>query len=75
VTTLAVMPAYRRRGIAKTLLRECEIALGTEIIRLSVRASNHAAIHLYENTGYRAVDRWEQYYTGGEDALILEKRR
>jgi len=75
VTTLAVMPAYRRRGIAKALLQECEIALGTETVRLSVRASNHTAIRLYENTGYQVIDRWERYYTGGEDALVLEKRR
>jgi ribosomal-protein-alanine N-acetyltransferase len=75
VTTLAVMPAYRRRGIAKALLQECEIALGTETVRLSVRASNHTAIRLYETAGYQVIDRWERYYTGGEDALVLEKRR
>jgi len=55
--------------------QECEIALGTETVRLSVRASNHTAIRLYENTGYQVIDRWERYYTGGEDALVLEKRR
>ncbi|MDY6847378.1 MAG: GNAT family N-acetyltransferase [Chloroflexota bacterium] len=75
VTTLAVLPAYRRRGIAMALLKEGEIALGMETIRLSVRASNHAAIRLYENAGYSLVNRWERYYTGGEDALVFEKHR
>lgn len=75
VTTLAVLPAYRRRGVARALLKECEIALDMETIRLTVRASNHPAIHLYENAGYQAVNRWERYYTGGEDGLVLEKHR
>jgi len=75
VTTLAVQPDYRRRGIAIALLKECEIAMGMETIRLSVRASNHAAIRLYENAGYSVVNRWERYYTGGEDALVFEKLR
>jgi ribosomal-protein-alanine N-acetyltransferase len=57
------------------LLAECEDALGMPVIRLSVRASNHAAICLYESAGYLLVDRWKKYYTGGEDALVFEKVR
>lgn len=75
VTTLGVMAAYRRYGIAQALLRKCEKELAMPAIRLSVRASNLPAIRLYENTGYEVVDRWEKYYTGGEDALVFEKRR
>jgi len=75
VTTLGILPAYRRRGIAMVLLAECEDALGMPVIRLSVRASNHAAIGLYESAGYLLVDRWKKYYTGGEDALVFEKIR
>ena len=75
VTTLGVMPAYRRYGIARALLRKCEKELAMPAIRLSVRASNMPAIRLYENAGYEVVDRWTKYYTGGEDALVLEKRR
>lgn len=73
VTTLAILPAYRRRGIALALLKECERALQMPIIRLSVRASNKVAIGLYERAGYRLVDRWLKYYLGGEDALVFEK--
>lgn len=75
VTTLGVLPAYRRRGIANALLDHCEQGLGMPTIRLCVRASNHAAINLYQVRGYEIVNRWQKYYAGGEDALVLEKRR
>ncbi len=75
VTTLAVMPAYRRRGIALALLERGETALSMPRIRLSVRASNEAAIRLYELNGYSQVDNWNKYYSGGEDALVFEKKR
>lgn len=76
ITNLAVLPSYRRLGIARALLAECEKAfLDMKLIRLSVRASNTAAIQLYEGAGYDRVDRRERYYTGGEDALVFEKSR
>lgn len=75
VTTLGVLPAYRRQGIALALLTSCEQGLDMPAIRLSVRASNHAAISLYEGQGYVIINRWKKYYTGGEDALVLEKQR
>ncbi len=75
VTTLAVLPDFRRKGIALALLERCEEALGMPAIRLSVRESNEAAIGLYQTAGYQLVDRWERYYTGGEVALVYEKRR
>lgn len=73
ITTLAVLPAYRRKGIAQALLADCEKVLGTRAVRLSVRASNEAAIELYETAGYSMVNRWKKYYVGGEDALVFEK--
>lgn len=75
VTTLAVLPDYRRCGIARALLTQAEDELSMPRIRLSVRASNTAAIRLYESTGYQQVDRWGKYYAGGEDALVFEKKR
>jgi len=75
VTTLGVLPAFRRKGIALALLQRCEHELAMPIIRLSVRASNEAAIGLYEFAGYKISDRWAKYYIGGEDALIFEKHR
>jgi len=75
ITTLAVLPSYRRKGIGVALLERCEKTLAAPIIRLSVRASNHTAINLYTQRGYLQADRWRRYYVGGEDALVLEKRR
>lgn len=75
ITTLSVLPGFRRRGIAIALLERCERKLETPVIRLSVRASNQAAITLYTRQGYRQTDTWRRYYVGGEDALVLEKRR
>jgi ribosomal protein S18 acetylase RimI-like enzyme len=75
VTTLGVLQAYRRQGIALALLAQCESDLAMPTIRLSVRASNQPAIDLYKQCGYTVVRLWEKYYVGGEDALVLEKRR
>jgi ribosomal-protein-alanine N-acetyltransferase len=75
VTTLCVLPEYRRQGIGIALLAKCEELLATPVIRLSVRASNHGAVGLYEQAGYKLVDRRKKYYAGGEDALVFEKSR
>jgi len=75
VTSLAVLPDYRRMGIASALLNEGEEALSMPKIRLSVRKSNIAAICLYETHGYLQIDRWQKYYAGGEDAIVFEKKR
>ena len=75
ITTLATLPAYRRNNVAMRLLDACEKELDTPIFRLTVRASNQAAIRLYENAGYSVVNRRNRYYVGGEDALVYEKRR
>jgi len=73
VTTIGVLGAYRRRGIAAALLERCEKALGTHKVRLCVRQSNLSALGLYWKFGYHQVDTWKRYYQGGEDALVLER--
>jgi|WetSurMetagenome_2_1015567.scaffolds.fasta_scaffold185259_2 ribosomal protein S18 acetylase RimI-like enzyme len=74
ITTLGVRPAYRRLGIATALLYACEEKLDLPRIRLSVRRTNFGAITLYEKHAYHQVTVWANYYTGGEDGLILEKK-
>ena len=75
VTTVAVFPENRRRGIASALLAECEARMSMPRVRLSVRRSNREAVHLYENKGYQLVDVWTRYYSDGEDALVMERKR
>lgn len=74
IATLGVLPEYRRRGIGNALLLECEARLDVARVRLSVRRSNHVAIHLYQRLNYRLIDAWVGYYQDGEDALVFEKR-
>ena len=75
IATLGVLPEYRRRGIAKTLLLACEEHMRMPKMRLSVRRTNQPAIELYATLGYHRSDVWPKYYFDGEDALVLEKIR
>ncbi len=78
VLNVCVAPAARRRGIAEALMRELEARLipkGVEQITLEVRASNEAAIRLYEKLGYAQVGVRRGYYEKPrEDALIMQKK-
>jgi ribosomal-protein-alanine N-acetyltransferase len=75
VTTFAVLPAYRRRGIGGRLLSELiELAaeLGASVVTLEVRLSNAGARRLYQQFGFRPVGVRPRYYSdNGEDALIM----
>jgi ribosomal-protein-alanine N-acetyltransferase len=73
IATIAVLPVYRRKGIGRALLQACEAQLRTPRVKLSVRASNQAAIHLYEQEGYLTTDLWKSYYNDGENAIVMEK--
>lgn len=75
IATIGVLPAYQRKGIGRSLLLACEAQLKTPRLRLSVRASNHGAITLYEQEGYRTIDIWKAYYDDGENAIVMEKPR
>jgi ribosomal-protein-alanine N-acetyltransferase len=74
ITTLGVLPGFRRLGIASVLLDECEKALALPVVKLSVRRSNLGAQTLYFERGYTRTEVWEHYYEGEEDAIVLEKR-
>ena len=73
VASIGVHPEYRRKGIGKLLLDACEEELAMPKIRLVLRPSNKAAMHLYGVAGYNQVDSWRKYYANGEDGLIMEK--
>jgi len=73
IATLGVLPEYRRQGIARLLLRECEKRLNAPHLRLCVRLDNDGAIRLYEQEGYLHAGTWTKYYNDGGDALVMEK--
>jgi ribosomal-protein-alanine N-acetyltransferase len=79
LTTFAVLPAYRRRGIGGFLLSELmalSADLGAVVATLEVRLSNAAARKLYQEFGFRPVGMRPRYYSDdGEDALIMTTDR
>jgi ribosomal-protein-alanine N-acetyltransferase len=79
ITTFAVLPAYRRRGIGGLLLAELmamSADLGAAVCTLEVRLSNAAARRLYAEFGFKPVGVRPRYYTdNGEDALIMTTDR
>jgi ribosomal-protein-alanine N-acetyltransferase len=77
LTTIAVHPAFRRRGIARQLLQtamDAAYAEGARIYHLEVRATNEAAQKLYVAFGFEIVGRRAKYYQdNGEDAVLMTK--
>ncbi len=79
INNVAVLPEYRRRGIADSMLSSlitaCEME-GAEAFTLEVRASNDAAIALYLRHGFAPEGVRKAYYEdNGEDAIIMWRRR
>jgi ribosomal-protein-alanine N-acetyltransferase len=70
---IAVAPAVRRRGVARTLLGELISQAGGSRMLLEVGADNEAAIGLYESYGFTTISRRKGYYPGGIDALVMER--
>jgi len=75
ITTFAVLPEWRRRGIGARLLVELmRVAhdLQARVVTLEVRLSNRAARALYAGFGFRPVGIRPRYYSdNAEDALIM----
>ena len=73
---LVVDERYRRRGIGSALILACKdwaAAAGALNIRLEVRASNAAALALYQRHGFSPVGHRRAYYSAPvEDAVLLQ---
>src|SRR3989454_9753239 len=73
--SIAVRPDSRKKGLGEALLMELEKRLSKERpLRLEVRQSNSAAIHLYSKRGFKKTGLAEGYYGDGENAITMEKR-
>ena len=74
VINVAVAPQERRQGIGRALvafLLDHAKANGILKLLLEVRASNVAAIGLYEKAGFTKFNVREKYYGDGEDAVEM----
>ncbi|MDR2201859.1 MAG: tRNA (adenosine(37)-N6)-threonylcarbamoyltransferase complex dimerization subunit type 1 TsaB [Clostridiales bacterium] len=73
---IAVLPEFRRRGIARRLLKELEDAsraAGAERIFLEVNVNNRPAAALYSGAGYLKSGTRKGYYPDGGDAVVMVK--
>jgi [ribosomal protein S18]-alanine N-acetyltransferase len=76
IQTIEVDPAFRRRGIARELMRRAEESAheaGATYIWLHVDESNEAAIALYQACRYVLHGRHDHYYENGHNAQIYAK--
>ena len=71
---IAVVPAYRRQGVAEELL-SAFLRFGQAhlaFLTMEVREGNAPAIALYEKLGFREVGRRKNYYPESkEDAVLM----
>jgi [ribosomal protein S18]-alanine N-acetyltransferase len=77
INNLAVLPQYRRAGVASALLRHIfreGARLGAVRATLEVRRSNDPARLLYERFGFSTAGTRRAYYTKPvEDAIVLSR--
>jgi [ribosomal protein S18]-alanine N-acetyltransferase len=79
ITILGTHPDHQRNGYARQVLSGLlHLAVLRELKRstLEVRASNEAALSLYESFGFEVAGRRKKYYSDNqEDALILWRNK
>ena len=76
ILTVAVLPEYRRQGIAKEFMRQIEEwskERGASAMMLEVEHTNESAIELYKSLGYMKISVRMDYYGPGKDAFVMRK--
>lgn len=81
ILTIAVRPAFRRRGVARRLLAEAVAEsrkAGATTLFLDVEDGNAPALGLYETHGFSQISRRRLYYRQKDgtytDALVMQKK-
>jgi ribosomal protein S18 acetylase RimI-like enzyme len=77
IWTIEVLPAFRRRGVARQLLAGVESSAteaGCTSIELHVSERNSEALALYQTAGYVHLAIQPQYYGRREDAFLYRKQ-
>lgn len=70
VTNVAVLPGYRCKGIALSLINEA-VKNKMDFITLEVRESNIPAIKLYKKAGFRTVGVRPNFYESPKENAII----
>lgn len=81
IGNIAVLPEYRKKGIASSLfnelLKNSQEEHSTKYLLLEVRASNTPAINLYKKLGFKELVVRKHYYKNPdgsyEDAIMMDK--
>jgi ribosomal-protein-alanine N-acetyltransferase len=76
ILTVAVLPEYRRQGIAREFMRQIEEwshERGASAMMLEVEHTNESAIELYTSLGYMKISVRMDYYGPGQDAFVMRK--
>jgi ribosomal-protein-alanine N-acetyltransferase len=74
IISIAVIPEYRRLGIASGLVNRALQALreiNADECYLEVRTSNENGLKLYEKLGFAAARRVSHYYADGAEAIVM----
>jgi ribosomal-protein-alanine N-acetyltransferase len=76
VVSIAILPEYRRTGIARTLMLSAMSSLtnyGSSEAFCEVRVTNEPALALYKKLGFSIRKRIARYYYDGEDAFLMSR--
>ncbi len=77
VISIAVLPEYRRQGIAYALMKEAMgamLRLKAKECFLEVRVSNTPAVKLYQKMGFKVTRTIQGYYANGEAAYKMTRK-
>ena len=77
VISIAVLPQYRRQGVANALMEEAMknmVHYKAKECYLEVRVGNDEAVKLYQKLGFKISRTIREYYMDGEDAHVMTKK-
>ena len=77
VVSIAVLPQYRRKGVAQAVITRALEGMQYYKAKqcfLEVRVTNEAGVSLYKKLGFEVTRTINGYYSDGEDAYVMTKR-
>jgi len=77
VVSIAVLPQYRRKGVAQAVITRALEGMQYYKAKqcfLEVRVTNEAGVLLYKKLGFEVTRTLNGYYSDGEDAYVMTKR-